>query len=809
MQKVQQFIKNKYILMAILVVAVLGMGFVGTKNYAKSDNCAQPAPTSPQFDVWPLSYNPNATCVDLAQIDAFTNGASGRDGRFAESQAEHDAGIHANVGDTVTVSIYFHNGASDQVDRNLTTAHNVSISSSVNAGSATDHTFSSSISASNAATVSSASRGGSITVHTGTATTVSIVPGSAGLCITPQGATARGLDPNTLASCGVSDKFVPMSDSIFNGSVSIGDLEACFPFSGTLDFKVQFNNSVVANGALSITKQVEDLTAGQSTFSNSTNAKQGDQVQYQVVVTNSGNATVNNVILNDPGASGLQASGSGFPSNKNLGSLAPGQSSTVNYSANVTASSGTIPNTATASGTNVGPVSATANVFVNTVIQNPSLAITKQVTDVTTNGTSNFSGSTNARQGDVVEYRVTVTNNGSGTANNVVLSDPGANGLSACCGSSIPISTNLGNFGPGQSQTIFYEANVVASGGTITNTATASSTNAGSVSATANVFVFTNVCTVNCTPPPQTGSLFINKQVRNISFQNILEKNVNAFQGDHIEFQITVQNNSSSTLNNVILTDSMPFGFNYTFGSTRLDGNTTTDITNNQLFLGQMFPGQQHTIIFDGTATAPVGTTVTNTAFARADNAGQVSDSASFTMTQQILGSNVNLVLSKSAFNETKNIDATATPASKEDFITYTLTVQNTGNAPSTSYVVSDDLSNVLNLSTLVDNGGGTLNGNVISWPGVIIQPGQTVTEHFRVRVNFFLPTNGSLSMTNTFGNTVIIPIQSVAGAIFVAPKTGSDMSVALGFGAAVTAAFALIRNRSWLAKLMSLFARA
>ena len=44
-----------------------------------------------------------------------------------------------------------------------------------------------------------------------------------------------------------------------------------------------------------------------------------------------------------------------------------------------------------------------------------------------------------------------------------------------------------------------------------------------------------------------------------------------------------------------------------------------------------------------------------------------------------VLGGNVNLTYSKSAFNNTKNQDATAVIASREDYITYTLTVQNSG----------------------------------------------------------------------------------------------------------------------------------
>src|SRR5262249_10208278 len=148
-----------------------------------------------------------------------------------------------------------------------------------------------------------------------------------------------------------------------------------------------------------------------------------------------------------------------------------------------------------------------------------------------------------------------------------------------------------------------------------------------------------------------------------------------------------------------------------------------------------MFPGQQRTLTFEGTVTAGSGSTLQNTGFARGDNASQVQDTATVTVNSNVLGSNVNLNLSKRAFNDTKGVDATTVSATKEDFITYTLTASNTGNAPATNFIIQDDLSNVLNLATLTDNGGGALNGNVLSWPAQTIPAGGTVTKTFRVRI--------------------------------------------------------------------------
>ena len=115
-----------------------------------------------------------------------------------------------------------------------------------------------------------------------------------------------------------------------------------------------------------------------------------------------------------------------------------------------------------------------------------------------------------------------------------------------------------------------------------------------------------------------------------------------------------------------------------------------------------------------------------------------------------VQGGNVNLTYSKSALNNTKNQDATAVVASPEDYITYTLTVSNSGNTPANNFVITDDLSQVLPYADFSDYGGGTLNGNVISFPGITVPANGSVTRSFEVRVKYGLASNLSYVMTNT-----------------------------------------------------------
>ena len=168
-----------------------------------------------------------------------------------------------------------------------------------------------------------------------------------------------------------------------------------------------------------------------------------------------------------------------------------------------------------------------------------------------------------------------------------------------------------------------------------------------------------------------------------------------------------------------------------------------------------------------------------------------------------VLGGNVGLTYSKRAVNETKNADATTVNASREDFITYTLTVANNGNTPANNFIITDDLSQVLPYADMVDNGGGSLGGNTINYPGITVPAGGSVSRSFKVRVKFSLAPNLSYSMSNTYGNTVAIRINApqVLGA-FVAPKTGVE-TMGFTFAGMFTAAFVALKKRKGLMKLI------
>jgi LPXTG-motif cell wall-anchored protein len=196
-------------------------------------------------------------------------------------------------------------------------------------------------------------------------------------------------------------------------------------------------------------------------------------------------------------------------------------------------------------------------------------------------------------------------------------------------------------------------------------------------------------------------------------------------------------------------------------------------------------------------SSAQTATTVTGIGTAAAVATSQSNNQNTVQNINQNNPTVAGMTLSKKAWNDTKNVDATSTAASREDFITYQLTVTNTSTSSRDNFVIQDDLSGVLPFADIVDFGGGTLNGQTIVYPATNIAAGQTVTKTFRVRVKFHLQNNLTFVMTNTYGNTVNVHIGSMPGvATPVAPKTGSAATSAAIFAGLMTSGFVVYRKR-------------
>ncbi|OGL39060.1 hypothetical protein A3J32_02260 [Candidatus Saccharibacteria bacterium RIFCSPLOWO2_02_FULL_46_7] len=170
------------------------------------------------------------------------------------------------------------------------------------------------------------------------------------------------------------------------------------------------------------------------------------------------------------------------------------------------------------------------------------------------------------------------------------------------------------------------------------------------------------------------------------------------------------------------------------------------------------------------------------------------------------------LKLSKSARNSTRNIlDANNTTAKPKDVINYTLTVKNTGKSIVKGFVIEENLTDVLEYAELVDIHGGTkYSQNIIRWPAVDINPGETITKFITVKVKSVIPNTPSPEsnpgaydcvMNNVYGNAINIKVtcgtvKKTEKVVKTLPNTGPGTTMVAGFGITAFAGYFFARNR-------------
>ena len=164
----------------------------------------------------------------------------------------------------------------------------------------------------------------------------------------------------------------------------------------------------------------------------------------------------------------------------------------------------------------------------------------------------------------------------------------------------------------------------------------------------------------------------------------------------------------------------------------------------------------------------------------------------------------IHVTESKTGKNLTQGVDATTIKAQASDRIEYTIYVENVGQVPVTR-TISEELTDVLEYSTLTQTGGGTFDdtNKVLAWTDVTLQPGEKTSRTFVVQLLDAIPTTArgasepssfDCIMTNAFGNTVSVPVacetpKLVESAVTELPKTGptENLIFAGAIGSVVT----------------------
>ena len=450
------------------------------------------------------------------------------------------------------------------------------------------------------------------------------------IIVTDPTATVSGGPIATLAP-GASDTTtytasytVTQADLDMGGVTNTATVEATPPSGPNVRNTSSAHVFSVQNPAVSIVK-----TADQPGYSYA-----GDVLTYTFTVTNTGNVTLTNVVVNDP-----LATVSGSP----IATLAPGASDTATYTASYTVlqadvDAGSFTNTANVTAVcycgTVPPASDSETV--SAVPPAPSIALVK------TANQSDFDAA-----GDVLTYSFTVENTGNVALTNVTVTDP----VAAVSGS--PIAS----LAPGASDSTTFTASY---------TVTQADVDAGS---------FTNAATVTGTPPAgpdvtadddatvpaaQTAGIFIEKNTTKVSYSAV---------GEVINYTFRVSNTGNVTLTNVTVTDPQATvsGGPITLAPGELDGTTFTAtyaVTQADLDTGSFYNTAT------ATGTPPSGPPVAS-----------------------VCHRTVPAVQSPSISLDKDAVQANYDTAG--DVLAYTFTVTNTGNVTLTNVTVSDPLATV------------------------------------------------------------------------------------------------------------------
>lgn len=148
-----------------------------------------------------------------------------------------------------------------------------------------------------------------------------------------------------------------------------------------------------------------------------------------------------------------------------------------------------------------------------------------------------------------------------------------------------------------------------------------------------------------------------------------------------------------------------------------------------------------------------------------------------------------NIVKSKKAINTSQNfINSSESIAKPGEQIRYSISINNNG-LNETKYIIEDNLSDILEYSEILDNGGGSLDPKTktIRWDEVLLPPQGMRTRTYTVRILNSIPaiaqgksnsTSYDCIMTNTFGNSINTKIEcpiikSVEAVASELPTTG------------------------------------
>lgn len=434
-------------------------------------------------------------------------------------------------------------------------------------------------------------------------------------------------------------------------------------------------STIVPNGSMSLTKAA-----------NNTGNKAGDVINYTIIVKNTGNVTLSDVVVSDAGAD------AGSVSPASIAVLAPNATATL-----------TARHTLTQSDVDNGSYSNQAAVAARdtkgTVVANPKSddpntpgADDATVVGIVENGSmtlTKVADNTGNKAGDVINYTIVVKNTGNVTLNHIVVSDPGAD-----AGSVSPAS--VASLAPNATATV-----------TAKHTLTQAEVDAGTYSNQASVSGSTPKGTVISkpksddpnTPAADDATVIAIAPNGGMRLTKVAD-NIGSKAGDVINYTILVKNTGNVTLNNIAVADAGADGGSVSPASiASLAPDATVTVTAKHTLTQAEVDHGSYSNQASVAAKDPKNTTITN---AKSDDPN----------TPAVDDATVSTIVPNGAMRLAKVANNTGTKAG--DVINYTIVVTNTGNVTLNNIAVADagaDAGSVspANIATLAPNASVTV----------------------------------------------------------------------------------------------------
>ena len=362
--------------------------------------------------------------------------------------------------------------------------------------------------------------------------------------------------------------------------------------------------------------------------------------------------------------------------------------------------------------------------------------------------------------GDILTYTITIPNTGTGSADNVVLQDSIPNGTTFIAGSvtvggvtqpsaNPATGINLGMIPNNAQRIITFQVRVTTfpSPNPIPNRA--------SVSYQFRPFVGSPL--VTSTASSNTVQTTVNRA--NLSLQKSVDLQT-ATINDVLTYTVNVTNNGNVTANNVIFVDSIPAGTTFVANSVTVNGvarpgeNPASSIN-----IGSINASQTTVVRFQVQVTSnPLVNPIPNRASATFNF---IPVSGQQPVSGQATSNTVVTTINIADIRTRKTVDKAF--ATINDVLTYTITIENTGNVAATNVIFQDPIP----IGTTFIANSVTLDG--VSQPGANpatgftianISPGGSRTVTFQVRVTS-TPSGGTIANRgNVSANFVVNPNQ-------------------------------------------------